>query len=379
MERGWRKPSTSMPYEPPHPSFLGRFSDGKTAAARDISVKLGARGLELSLESAGEPVVWPYGALVTAEPLTAHAVDALVSYTYQPGASLFVPDGTFARRLAEFAPHLTARAARRRAATPWVLTAIAIVLVAVGVSMSQLSPARAVAGLMPDKLRHSLGSQTIRSMTSGKKVCDRPDGRRAVERLAERLSAGVPDGARFEITVVDWDLVNAFAAPGNQIVLTSGLIAVAAGPDEIAGVLAHEMGHGIELHPESGIVRAIGLTAAIELMMGGSGGTVANIGILLAQLSYTRQAEGQADERALSLLKAAQVSPEGFAGFFRRMRKEEGDGDGSFAGGTFDMLRTHPQTASRIRRIEQAERYQAHPALSGTDWEALKSMCNKAS
>lgn len=67
--------------------------------------------------------------------------------------------------------------------------------------------------------------------------------------------------------VVDWDLLNAFAVPGNKILLTKELIEKADGPEEVAGVLAHEMGHGIALHPETGIIRAVGLAAALELMM----------------------------------------------------------------------------------------------------------------
>ena len=334
-----------MPYDTTGPSFDGRFSDGKTAAARDVTVAFTPRGLVLSVPGEDAPIIWPYGALSTAEPLSSHAVDALVSYTYQPGASLFVPNGSFARRLAEAAPQLTTRAARRRAATPWVIASILVAIVAALVSLAQLSPARTLAGLMPESVRNTLGAQTIRSMTSGKKVCDTSQGTDAVKKLAARLSAGVPGGSHFDITVVDWDLVNAFAAPGNKIVLTQGLIAAAAGPDEIAGVLAHEMGHGIEMHPETGIVRAVGLSAAVELLLGGSGGTVGNFGVLLAQLSYTRQAEAAADEQAIALLRAASVSTSGLAGFFRRMKV--GEGDHSKRGGSLALRHSAHTPAHR--------------------------------
>ncbi len=107
--------------------------------------------------------------------------------------------------------------------------------------------------------------------------------------------------------------------------LTRGLIAKADSPDEVAGVLAHEMGHGIEMHPETALVRALGLSAAAELMLGGSGGTLANIGIVLAQLSYTRDAERNADRHALEILKGAGVSAQGLAEFFTRVTKLEED------------------------------------------------------
>ncbi|MCB1519355.1 MAG: M48 family metallopeptidase [Hyphomicrobiaceae bacterium] len=363
-----------MPYETDPPAFDGRYSDGKTAAAYNVRVGFSPRGLLIRGHNAADDLIWPYGALATAEPISSHAVDALVSYRHQPGASLFVPNGTFARQLAEAAPHLTTRAARRRAATPWLWTAAAVLVLVAGVFALQLSPARAIAGLMPDGLRNSLGNQTLRSMTSGKKVCETPAGRRAVENLAARLATGVPGETTFEITVVDWGLINAFATPGNKIVLTRGLIEKAGSADEIAGVLAHEMGHGIEMHPETSIVRAIGLSAAVELLMGGGGGTVGNIGVMLAQLSYSRQAEAEADDVALKLMRDAGIATDGLTDFFKRMNKLERSGDGD-SNRTFDVLRSHPQTADRIRRISAQEKYPSKPALKPADWRALKTIC----
>lgn len=384
-----------MPFEQGGGTFDGRYSDGKTAAAGDIRVSFDERGLLLRLDGAAEALIWPYGALSTAEPISSHAIDALVAYSYQSGASLFVPSGAFARRLAEAAPHLTTRAARRRSATPWLVAAAAVAIVAVGISALQLSPARAIASLLPDGARKSLGDSTIKSMTAGKAVCGAAAGRIAVDKLSRRLTAAAPAGTAFEITVVDWGLVNAFATAGNRIVLTRGLIEKAESPDEVAGVLAHEMGHGIAMHPETGIVRAIGLSAAVELMLGGGGGTLSNIGLFLAQLSYTRAAEIEADELALQLLRDAGIANAGMAAFFRRIEakgevtkkppdtrpgQSAGNTDGESksprrSGGLGDMLSTHPATHDRLRRIEASEKYPATAALPTTDWQALRAMC----
>lgn len=369
-----------MPYEEDAgPYFQGRFSDGKTAAAHDVRVALTPRGLVLRVDGRSTDLVWPYGALSTAEPIGAHAVDALVSYAHQPGASLFVPSGTFARKLAEAAPKLTTRAARRRAAVPWLWATFAIVVVVAGIAALQLSPARAIASLMPDRIRASLGEQTVRAMVRDRLICSTPAGTAAVEALSRRLAQGVAGDQRFDIVVVDWSLVNAFATPGNKIVLTSGLIDKAGSPDEVAGVLAHEMGHAIALHPETSLVRGIGLAAAVELMLGGGGGTIGNIGVLLAQLSYTRQAEAEADDTALHLLETSAISPEGFGKFFRRMSGGDGDdGAASRSGSVFDMLRTHPPTGDRIRRVDAAPKYASRPALSPREWSDLRAICAKA-
>jgi predicted Zn-dependent protease len=233
-----------------------------------------------------------------------------------------------------------------------------------------VSPARGVAGLLPTKLRQALGRQVVQSMSQRRGICHTPEGSAALGRLTERLSAAA-DGKRFNISVLNWSLVNAFAAPGEQIVLTRGLIEQAKSPDEVAGVLAHEMGHGLELHPETAIIRAIGLSAAVELMLGGSGGALANIGLVLTQLGYSRAAEREADARALQIMERAQISPLGFTSFFKRVEEQE---RGS-AFGEIGILRTHPLSAERARLAESRPGYPATPALAADDWRALREIC----
>lgn len=367
-----------MPYDTSlGPFFEGRFSDGKTAAAQDVRIALSPRGLLIWFEKDGRELIWPYGALETSEPLSPHAIDALVSYTYQPGASLFVPHGQFARALAKAAPHLTTRAARRRAAVPWLWAAAGVVAVLTLVSLAELSPARTLARMMPDTVRISLGDHSIRSLTDSRPICKTQSGNEAVQSMVQRLVGGSDHKPAFQVVVVDWDLVNAFATPGNRIVLTRGLIESAKSADEVAGVLAHEMGHAALLHPETSLVRVIGMSAAVELLLGGGSGTLANVGVLLTQLSYTRQAEEEADEEALKRLETSGISAKGLGDFFRRVSKMESpDGNSKQEGATFlDMLRTHPPTSERIRRVDHAHRYPATPALSNAQWIALQSIC----
>lgn len=351
-------------------SYVARFSRGPGQGSQDVAVRLTERGVAIDGLEGDTPLIWPYGALSIAEPLSAQSIDALLSYSYQPGAALFVPDKTFARALMAHAPQLTVRARRMRSARPWLWAAVAAGLVVAGIWLSGFSPANALARMLPDTARAMLGDQVVASMTSGRATCVAPAGTAALDELTAKLSAAAGTGQRFKVVVADWDVTNAFATPGERIVLTRGLIERSQSADEVAGVLAHEMGHGIELHPETGIVRGIGLAAATEIVLGGSGG-LANIGLLLTQMSYSREAEREADGHALSILKGAQISPDGLLSFFDRAQQlEEKEG-----GAGIGALRSHPQTAERRAVVAAAERYAATPALDAAGWKALQSIC----
>ena len=357
------------------PVFYGRLSDGKSARSEDVDVRLGADGVEITGPNTPH-AVWPYDSLSAAEPLTEHAVDALLACKEAPGAWLFVGEGTFARALAQKAPQLTARALRWRHAWPWVVASAAAVLVALAIPFFDLSPARTIASLLPDNARATLGKEVIQSMTSGRRTCEAPAGRAALDRLTARLANATKREIKFKVIVSDWSLLNAFAAPGEHIVLTRRLIEKAESSNEIAGILAHEMGHGLERHPETAVVRAIGFSAGLELLMGGSGGTLANAGLLLAHLSYSREAEREADIHALNILKAAKIPARGLADFFRRVIKLEKKQDLGEAFSKFEFLRTHPNTEERITAVENAPTYEATVAMSATDWKALRKICD---
>ncbi len=364
-------------------TYVARLSRGAGAGSRDVRVRLSPRGILIEdhgltadqgpIEQQGqaEALVWPYGALSVAEPLSAYSVDALVRYSYQPDAALFVPDKAFARALAVEAPQLTAKAHRMRAARPWLWAAALSAVAVAGLWLSNLSPAHGVARLLPDSARQMLGDQVLASMTRGRATCTAPQGVAALDALTAKLSKAAGTGQTFKVVVVDWDVLNAFATPGERIVLTRALVEKAQSPDEVAGVLAHEIGHGIALHPETGIVRGIGLAAAADLVLGGAGGGLANVGLLLTQMSYSRGAEREADQLALSILKAAQISPQGLLGFFDRIAEAEQDEAGGLS-----VLQSHPQTEERRQAVAAVAPYASQPALDGKAWANLQEICS---
>jgi predicted Zn-dependent protease len=103
------------------------------------------------------------------------------------------------------------------------------------------------------------------------------------------------------------------------MVMSAGLIAKAQSPDEVAGVLAHELGHVALRHPEAAIVRVYGLQAIISIFTAGQGAeTISSVAGILALLSYSREAEEEADAYASKVMDRAQIDPKGLRTFFTR-------------------------------------------------------------
>jgi beta-barrel assembly-enhancing protease len=200
-------------------------------------------------------------------------------------------------------------------------------------------------------------------------TCDDPAGRRALEVMRARLTAG--QGLRYDLTlrVLDTDMVNAFAAPGGQVVILRGLLDEAASPAEVAGVLAHEIGHVEARDPTRLAFRAVGSAGILSLVLGdATGGTlIAIVGDQMLSAAYTREAEAAADAFAHRLLSEVGIGTEGLATFFDRI-----DGEGLDLP---EYLSTHPITEGRANAARAVDQGAQVPVMSDAQWKALKGIC----
>ncbi|CAN7218815.1 M48 family metallopeptidase [Rhizobium sp. LjRoot30] len=142
---------------------------------------------------------------------------------------------------------------------------------------------------------------------------------------------------------------NAFALPDGSLILTDQLVELAKGDtDMILGVLGHEIGHVEKKHSLRQLYRAAGIAGLIMLIAGDVGSGVEDIltqgGGLLA-LSYSREAESEADRRSVELMRAAGRDSAAIARFFERLEEIHGDSGGN------SMLSTHPGTPERRQAI----------------------------
>lgn len=353
--------------------YPGEFANGRAPVTQAVDVRLTADGLIMRGEGWPRPLTWAYADLQASAPLRSDAADVLLRSGAE-GQTLFIQHPNIAQAILRRAPGLSAARVRMRWARPGLAVLASVAAITGFIYALGISPAQSVARLMPTQTREAMGRGVIASITDKYRTCETPASRAALNRLTERLArTASPQPLSVQVRIVDWSLINAFAVPGNQIILTRGLLHAAGSADEVAGVLAHELGHALELHPETGLVRAIGLSAAAQLVFAGSSGTATNIGLLVTQIQYTRLAEIEADAHAVRILKAAGVSPRGLGSFFQRI-----DSPAESTIFNSSVIRTHPLTKERIAFVKAQPEYPATPALSPGDWDALRTACGAA-
>jgi predicted Zn-dependent protease len=197
------------------------------------------------------------------------------------------------------------------------------------------------------------------------KLDDRGPAVDAVRLIGERLTPGTR--LRYRWFVADRPEVNAFAAPGGVVVVFRGLVQAAETPEEVAGVLAHEVAHAELRHGLRATVKGMGFRALLALALGDLSGTALEAMVAdLTELRFSRDAEREADAEGLRRLAAARIDPRGMVRFFERVRDEAGAAVPA-------LLSTHPAPAERLealRRETAALRIDATPLP--LDWAAVK-------
>ena len=355
--------------------FHGEIKRSVGSVSRRAAVRFDVRGLVVESDDTTGERIWPYASL--AIPTGAVLQDGAIVLTSsrEPGTVLTVRDRQFVASALQAVPHLSGRRATGPSWFPMVFSTFLIFALIGGLVYSAIAflPYKTFARGLPDGTRETIGKLTVQNLTQGRKACEELQGCAAVDKLVQRLHEASGSPAKFKVTVVDWDLVNAFATMGNQVVITRGLIKAASSADEVAGVLAHEMGHSIEMHPEAGVLRAVGTVAVIKILLGGwSPDVLSDVGARVVLLSYSRDAEAEADLVGLKMLKGARIAPGGFAAFFERLNAEEKKKGGASIP---DIFSTHPPLPDRAKRAREVADYPATPALTEAEWRAMREMC----
>ncbi len=138
---------------------------------------------------------------------------------------------------------------------------------------------------------------------------------------------------------------NAFALPGNTIVVADEFVRLAAQDDEIAAVLAHELGHLEKRHGIQSLLRnsmALLVVASVTGDLSTLTAFAGTVPFLLLQNGYSRGLEREADAYALVLMKERGINPGAFTSILKKMEAARPE-----KGPNFSYLSTHPDTKER--------------------------------
>jgi predicted Zn-dependent protease len=185
------------------------------------------------------------------------------------------------------------------------------------------------------------------------------------------LRAAGEIGMEFDAHVLASRTPNAFALPGGKIYLLDGLLQRAQSADEIAGVLAHEMGHLKHRDSMRRLIQTGGTSFLLGLLFGDVTGAGAVILVVRTMLnaSYSRDQEQNADGFAIEVMRRLGRSPTPMGELLVRIANLRAERSMSFAN-------SHPMSEGRLAIMRELDRPATGPELlSAAQWQALKRIC----
>ena len=230
--------------------------------------------------------------------------------------------------------------------------------------------------LVPAGLEDAAGARIMAAIAAQYPECRSHRGEAAIASLARRLAAGRTFRNPIRVRLFRSKIPNAFTAPGGHIGIFAGIFRFARTPSELAGVLAHEMGHAALRHPAKSILRQAGLGLIFAVITGDAAELAAWAGKFtrnLLNLSFTREAELEADREAIAMLAGAGIRQDGLSRFLERISRRA---PGMAEGGYFS---THPAARDRVAAMSALTRpggpSRGGPAMTQAEWESIRGIC----
>ncbi len=360
----------------------GTFFDGITTARREVTVELGANVMRIRAPDGAMLAEWPYGGI---EARSAPEGLLRLAKTGNPSlARLEIRDPRLATAIDELSIPIdrSGHAERRDRAKviAWSVAATASLILVAVIGVPEI--ATRLAPLIPYSVERKFGTaidaQIRRSIDTrhagaafecGNKEANKP-GRAAFDKLMGQLEAAAALPLPLNPTVVRRDEANAFALPGGHVYVFEGLIDKAETPDELAGVLAHEIGHVAHRDGTRTVLEGAGLSFLFGMLLGDfvGGGAVIFAGKTILQTSYSRDVETAADGYGVALMHKIGGDARALGTILTRIAGTTHPGP--------KLLLDHPDTPNRVAFINSlAGSAPAKPLLDKAEWAALKRIC----
>lgn len=346
---------------------------GEGGAPRDVTLHLDEEDARLT----GDGIDWPLDQIRVLPDLAGKDL-VILRLRDDPLQRLILQDRALLLHLPN--PNRRAPVANRRRLAGMAVAALASVLLIVFVLVPKM--ADQLAEYIPPEGEHALGEVTLGQIREAMDetgimpvgFCTETSGRQALDKMSNRLTATTQLHTAIDLHVLDHKLVNAFALPGGQVVLFRGLIEAANTPEEIAAVLAHEIGHVVSRDPTRNALRSAGSIGVLGLLLGdfAGGAVVLFLTERLIEAQYSQGAEAAADDFAHQMLRDAGLPPSALADMFERFREMGGETDGFVA-----HFMAHPRLGDRIAAARAADTGDVTPLLTPGEWAALQGICGQ--
>ena len=303
-----------------------------------------------------------------------------------PGWTIFTRDRSLLSHLqatgvADLLHSIQALHQRRRSIRRRSFIALTLLLVAVwGITILWKPFVATCASLIPFSWEKKLGDAVFVGVKTQTVIISDDGLRSDFSKLLEPLTTAVGErAADLEFYIAKSDDLNAFAIPGGKIIVNSRTILDAARPEELYGVLAHEISHVTLRHTARQIITVFAVYTAVDLVLGNVLGTVAAVtqsASYLLQQGFSRDQEREADQQGLTYLLAANIDPKGAVEFFQRIERDTARMYGlSELERSLSFLSTHPDTSERVaeltRQIEAGPQ-RSYRLFSAAEFESFK-------
>ena len=352
------------------------YFDGETARQHRVEVEIGTGALGIFTRS-GLLAQWDYETLRRVSGTERAAGSIEVTPDFRSDERLRLDDRGAVKALRGVHRKVDKRpAANRRAvarALGWTSAAIGALGFIVFVAIPALAPQ--IAGMVSQEREIAMGEKVEKLITKVGligEICENSKGRAALDKMTAKLTSGMDLRIPVRVDVVNADIVNAIAMPGGRVLIFAPLLKQSESADEVAGVLAHEIGHVQLSHPMNEAIRSSASAGVIGLFFGdfAGAGMMAGIGEQLLNATHTRDAEREADRFAVARMTAANASSAQMAKFFTRMREKHGEGQ-LFGG----YMASHPSFSEREAMLTEASVAAPDPILDDQEWQALRQIC----
>lgn len=358
----------------------GHYLDGNMAERQIVTVTLSPTHISIARER-GEAILWALDEVKQTqgfyenEPVRIERGDDRIE-------ALIVEDPSFIETLHRISPSSSGRfggpsTRGRKAAYLPLMLAGAVLLVYLAFTKGVPLFVGMAAEKVPPSWEAKLGKSVEDQFMLVMKKCEAPQVDEALDGIVKRLIPVEKDQPyTFKLNVVRNKDVNALAAPGGYIFIFSGLLEKTESPEELAGVVAHEMQHVLKKHATRKIINDMSTGILISLMFGGSenlGRAAVGAANTLNNLSYSRELEEEADRLGMEQIQKAGIDPAGMIRFFEKLEKE-----GPSTLKPLRYISTHPLTGERIVNLQRlsseghSPKKPLHPDVS---WKEIAGAC----